>query len=60
MEAMNGRYEEFGAPRWSGIVLALVVGFALVGPLAHTRPSAAHVPPGPARVTTHTAVWQGK
>jgi len=60
MEAMNGRYEEFGAPPWSGIVLALLVGLALVGPLAHARQSAAHVQPGPARVAAHTVVWTGR
>jgi hypothetical protein len=45
METTTVRYEEFGSAPWVGVVLALLVGLALVGPLRHGHPSAAHVAP---------------
>jgi hypothetical protein len=46
MVKTKARYEEFGTAPWTGVILALIVACALVGPFAHAHPaSAAHVTP---------------
>ncbi len=42
MGTTKARYEEFGSAPWAGVILALLVGLALVGPLAQPHPTAAH------------------